>query len=182
MKILSKGHSIAVIGLVALTALVFLSQNNRSTNEQKQPSGETLFVSTPTPSTTSSSSGQALDVIDEAGIANAVEKITQALKAPNASQLQSLLLNDVVVSTYSGGQTGETTNKQEVTNWLNTHWGNNLHYVSRHYVAHFGYWEIVTTGWKDIPSGEVDFRLFRYDAQGQRSVSEGDWMIYVVIY
>lgn len=146
-----------------------------------QPAGATTLISTPTPSITPSSSEQASDIVDEQGIKNAETKITQALRDKNASQLQSLLTSDAIVGT-NNGQTGDASNKQEVINWLNNHWGTNLQYVSRHYVSHFGYWEIITTGWSGLTTSEVDFRFFRYDAQGQRSVTEGSWLIYAVLY
>jgi hypothetical protein len=162
--------------------------NNNTKVDSSDTTNENLEVATPTDLPTPTSAAisqpvnQTLDVMDEAGFTSSLTKITQALKAANASQLQSLITTDAIVGSVNGGQTGDAINKEEVTTWLNAHWNNNLQYVSHNYVDHFGYWEIVTTGWKDTPTGEVDFRLFRYDAQGKRSVTEGVWLIYAVLY
>lgn len=114
------------------------------------------------------------------GIDDAVNSVSLALQASNASQFQSLIIDDVVLGSESG--VSKEARKVDAINWLNSHWSSNLHYLSKHYIEHFGFWEIETAGWINTPAGAVTFKLFRYDANGQRKVFSGEWKVYAVIY
>ncbi len=175
------GVSFVVIVLVFLgLQLISKQTDTASSDKQNVAIPTTDYSDRPTDTPTINSTTAVKPASPEDGIDDAVSKITQALQAPNASQFQSLLIDDMVLGSESGG--GGETNKAAVIDWLNNHWSSNLRYVSKNYVEHFGSWEIETTGWSNIPSGAVTFKLFRYDTSGQRQAFSGNWLIWGVFY
>lgn len=187
----TKKKAILIIAVIAVVILFFVFQSSNKKPSSAFPDSDDQMSTFPTYSSTDDArqtptpeptSSQVNVAEPDAGIDEAEGKLSQALRSSNASQLQALLTNDVVLGSDSGGQIDEASGKAAVANWLDSHWSSNLQYVSKHYVQHFGYWELTTTGWSNVQSGTVNFRFFRYDANGQRQAFEGEWLTYAVLY
>ncbi len=178
-KVISIALAVIIILFIGFQ-IVSKKNDTASSDEQIVVSPTPDYSDTPTETPTISTTASLKPASPEDGIDNAVSKITQALQAPNASQFQPLLIDDMVLGNESGG--AQETNKANVISWLNNHWSNNLQYVSKHYTEHFGSWDIETSGWSNIPSGTVTLKLFRYDVNGQRQAFSGDWKIFAVLY
>ncbi len=173
---------IVVIIVFISLAIFLLRKENSHTITQDINQVTNAPTDMPTPSLILSPTNTITASIND-GVNDFVTKVTTALQAGNASQFQNLLVNDeIVLGSDTNGGTPATVSKTDILLWLNQHWSSNLSFVSKRYIDHFGYWELATKGWSNTNTGEVDFRLFRYDTNGQRQAFSGNWLIYAVVY
>jgi hypothetical protein len=117
----------------------------------------------------------------QADVAALQSRISQMLASPDLAGIDALLLDHVSLSTQQGGS---VMTSAEAANWLRDHTGPNVKVSQVTQGTQDVMLQVMTDGWpqKDpIQSGQVNFSLRRYDANGrQDETGAGDWKIDVI--
>src|SRR5436190_1547076 len=110
---------ILVILIVIITLIIFfLRRENTQTTMRDTDQVTNIPTDIPTPSLAISPANTTTSSIND-GIDEFVGKISSALQARNASQFQSLLVNnDIVFDSISNGITPSTVSKADMLSWL----------------------------------------------------------------
>ena len=115
----------------------------------------------------------------------ALDAVTRALSANDASKLTSLLLDKVLLAQGPDGNAGELVTRAAASAWLKARWGAQRSIASHDYIEHFVMLEITTQGWANLApleQGRINFHLHRYNAQGQGDALNGQWRIDAILY
>ncbi len=115
----------------------------------------------------------------------ALDAVTHAMAADDATPLTSLLLEQVLLARGPAGDGGVLVTRAEASTWLQARWGKQRSIVSHDYVEHFEMLEITSQGWANLApleQGRIIFHLHRYNARGQGDTLNGQWRIDAILY
>jgi hypothetical protein len=119
--------------------------------------------------------------VSQSDVADIRTRIQQMLGSPDLAGIDALLLDHIALSTPQGGSIMTT---DEARTWLRDHAGPNITVTQVTEGRQDVMLQVMTDGWpqKDpIQSGQVNFSLRRYDANGRLDDSGGgDWKIDVI--